>query len=443
MLLRDGRELRLIPRYLDLLIFLVEHRHRAVHRRDIFERVWADVIVSESALAQAIRTLRRTLGDDSREPIFIRTISRHGYQFVYVNVIEEPGDERPMAAAPEITQIANDRSSDPFEPLLQRIAREPDGNAEVESQREAAEQLHALGTHAALEKLGTRPGHAFARALLRDTRWDVLEAGSVPLVGQPGAFEAAVALIALRVRRVARLAAGRCLSASVGGGCAGLIAGLIGGSLLSLAPGSHAPAAIAAVLGLIGMACGAWGGAGVGFGVSMAEATARSRRRVALVAGGAFGGGLAGAIAQWLGGAALLTLVGVHVDIAGTLPGLTLGAAVGLGLALSTRTADAGFAAPRGRGRFVAALVIALITAAAALALALSGIPLVGGTIHAIAQASSGSEAALTPLGQLLGEPNFGPMTRALIGTGEGLVFGVGVALGLTHRPSMGRQNLS
>ena len=38
LLLSGDREIRLIPRYLDLLIFLVEHRHEAVHRRDIFER---------------------------------------------------------------------------------------------------------------------------------------------------------------------------------------------------------------------------------------------------------------------------------------------------------------------------------------------------------------------------------------------------------------------
>ena len=87
-LTRGGRELRLIPRYFDLLVFLVEHRAEAVHRRDIFDRVWTDVIVSDSALSQAIRTLRRTLGDDSRDPTYIRTVSRHGYRFVS-KVIEE------------------------------------------------------------------------------------------------------------------------------------------------------------------------------------------------------------------------------------------------------------------------------------------------------------------------------------------------------------------
>ncbi|PYQ17719.1 MAG: CadC family transcriptional regulator, partial [Acidobacteria bacterium] len=82
-LLRSGRELALIPRYLDLLILLLERRHEAVHRREIFETVWSDVVVSDGALSQAVRTLRRTLGDDSREPVYIRTVSRHGYRFAF------------------------------------------------------------------------------------------------------------------------------------------------------------------------------------------------------------------------------------------------------------------------------------------------------------------------------------------------------------------------
>jgi len=98
MLVQGGQERPLIPRYFDLLVFLIERRHEAVHRQDIFDRVWKDVIVSDSALSQAIRTIRQTLGDDTHEPRFIRTVSRHGYQFVFPGVVEEgDDDERPAA----------------------------------------------------------------------------------------------------------------------------------------------------------------------------------------------------------------------------------------------------------------------------------------------------------------------------------------------------------
>ena len=71
----------------------------------------------------------------------------------------------------------------------------------------------------------------------------------------------------------------------------------------------------------------------------------------------------------------------------------------------------------------------------AALALTLAGRPLVGGTIHVIAESSAGSQATLTALGRFIGEPDFGPLTAALISTAEGALFGFGLALGLTRRP--------
>jgi hypothetical protein len=70
----------------------------------------------------------------------------------------------------------------------------------------------------------------------------------------------------------------------------------------------------------------------------------------------------------------------------------------------------------------------------AALALTLAGRPLVGGTIHLVAQTSVGSQATLTPLGRLIGEPGFGPISATVIGTAEGALFGFGLALGLTRR---------
>ena len=63
-----------------------------MHRREIFDAVWSDVVVSDGALSQAVRTLRRALGDDPREPVFIRTVSRHGYRFVFSDVTEQPDD---------------------------------------------------------------------------------------------------------------------------------------------------------------------------------------------------------------------------------------------------------------------------------------------------------------------------------------------------------------
>ena len=441
-LTRDGVEVPLIPRYFDLLLLLLERRHDAVHRQDIFTRVWSDVIVSDGALSQAVRTLRRTLGDDSREPAFIRTVARHGYRFVYPDVIEEP-DEGPVpepsspAGPVEESGPDGDAQADPFEPLIDRIVGSGRDRESEEQRRDAAERLHGLGTDEALRRLGVRPGHERARALLRDTRWDVATAGEVPFVGQPGAARAMAALAGLRWQRAWRHAAMRWGAAATGAGGAGAVAGLLGGLILMMLPSSGAPASAAIVLGLIGAAAGAMGAAGVGAGLAVAEALARSQRAPALVAGGALGGALVALLGHLLVRWTLGGLFGLHdVAIAGAPDGLVVGAASGGGYALATeRLSGGGMAAPTGYGRLRTAGVVALACGIAAFALAAGGRPLVGGMVNDVAQVSRGANLALAPFGRLIGEPGFGLLTGALLGACEGAFFGFGLAIGLTRRP--------
>ena len=437
MLLRSGREQPLIPRYFDLLVYLIERRGEAVHRRDIFDRIWSDVIVSDSALSQAIRTIRRVLGDDSRESRFVRTVSRHGYQFVFADVVEEDdeGDWQVADATPADRVVPSPTALDPYEPLMQRVTRVAANAAEEEEQREAAEQLHALDTTEALRRIGTRPRHAFARALLRDTRWDAAESGPVPIFGEPSPVATARELVMLRLRRAAAVAAARWAGASIGGGLAGLFGGAAGGLILAAAPESAASFAVVPVLAILGACCGAAGGAGVGAGLSVAESIARSRRALALICGAAAGGALAGSAAQWLGRWTLAALVGVNIDVGGGVEGLVIGGAAGLGFGLATSDSKGGLAAPRGRRRVIVAATTAAACGIAALALALSGRPLVGATIHQIAESSAGSQTNFTAVGRFIGEPNFGLLTAALVATGEGALFGLGVALGLARRP--------
>jgi hypothetical protein len=225
----------------------------------------------------------------------------------------------------------------------------------------------------------------------------------------------------------------------MGGGLAGLAGGAAGGLILAAAPDSASPLAVVPVLAVIGSACGAAGGAGVGAGLSVAESIARSRRAVALICGAAAGGWLAGAAVQWLSRWSLAALVGVHVQTGGSLEGFAIGGAAGLAYAAATGQSDGGLAAPRGGRRLGTAALTAAACGLAALALSIAGRSLVGGTIHLIAQASAGSQTTLTPLGRLMGEPDFGPATAALISMSEGALFGLGLALGLTRRPASSR----
>ena len=434
LLLREGREVPLIPRYFDLLVMLVQRRHEAVHRRDIFDRVWTDVIVSDSALSQAVRTLRRTLDDDSREPRFIRTVARHGYRFVFADVIEEEdGDDVwPARVTVSPPPTVNEPPGDVFEPLLDRLTGV---DATEDDRREAAELLHALGTSEALSRLGSRAGHASARAMLRDARWNAPGAGDVPLLGSPAPLAVARELLRLRLRRAARIAAERWAGAAVGGGLAGAAAGVAGGLILAAAPESAAPVAIAPVLAVIGGGCGALGGAGVGAGLSLAEASTRSHRAFALISAAALGGGVVGLTAQWLARWGFAALMGLDLEIGGGLEGIVIGGGAGAGYAVATRSAEGEMAAPRGGRRVRAALITAVICGLAGLALTSAGRLLIGGTIHAIADASAGSRATLAPLGRLIGEPDFGPISRSILAFSEGAMFGLGVAYGLMRRP--------
>src|SRR6185295_1503357 len=155
----------------------VRRRHDAVSKQAIFDEVWSDVAVSDGALSQAVRTLRRTLGDDSREPRFIRTVSRHGYQFVWADVVEEVDEGHVATAAP----VPSPAAAESVETLVDRLtAAAEGGRASEDEARDAAERLHALGTADAMTHIVARPRHAPAVALMRDARWNVPGAGRVP-----------------------------------------------------------------------------------------------------------------------------------------------------------------------------------------------------------------------------------------------------------------------
>src|SRR5215470_18452903 len=81
--LRRGSELvRVDPQVFDLLIYLIENRHRVVSKEDMLAAIWAGRIVSESALATRIYAARNAIGDNGKAQNLIRTASRKGFGFI-------------------------------------------------------------------------------------------------------------------------------------------------------------------------------------------------------------------------------------------------------------------------------------------------------------------------------------------------------------------------
>jgi DNA-binding winged helix-turn-helix (wHTH) protein len=430
---RAGREVALIPRYLDLLLLLVERRAVALHRQEIFDRVWADVVVSDGALSQAVRTLRRTLGEGG-ERTFIRTVSRHGYQFVCPVVQEEDGGEEPApraAKAPAGSPVLAGAS----EAFADALARLLDPAASDETLRDAAEELHTLGTAEALRRLDRRPGHARGWAHLRDSRWDVAGAGRVPLLSPPAGPAAWAALAGLRVRRALRLAGSRWAAAAAGGAVAGALAGLVGGLAMATLGGSSAPSFLGA-LALVGALVAGVGAAGVGGGLAAAEALVRSRRTPALAILGGAAGGLVGFVARLVTSSLLDTLFGMgQPSTGGGFEGLCLGAAAGVGYGLATRRMLGGAPAPRGRARLLTIAATAIACAVAGGLVSASGGRLGATSLARVVDAFPATRVRLDVLGLFLREDGLGPRTRTAIGLGEGLLFGAGLAAGLTRRP--------
>ena len=81
-LLRDGAPVDINSRYLDALALLVGEAGRLVSKDRFLSEVWRGVPVTDEALTQCIKTLRRQLDDDATNPRFIETVPKHGYRFI-------------------------------------------------------------------------------------------------------------------------------------------------------------------------------------------------------------------------------------------------------------------------------------------------------------------------------------------------------------------------
>jgi len=79
---RDGLVVNLEPRSMHLLVYLAERAGQVVGVEDLLNEVWAGVIVTPDSVYQGIAALRRTLGDNSKNPKYIATLPRRGYRLV-------------------------------------------------------------------------------------------------------------------------------------------------------------------------------------------------------------------------------------------------------------------------------------------------------------------------------------------------------------------------
>jgi two-component system response regulator ResD len=77
---RDGRELSLTVRELDLLTFLMRNPGRAFTREQLMSEVWGWTYGDQSTVTVHVRRLREKVEDDATNPTLIRTVWGIGYR---------------------------------------------------------------------------------------------------------------------------------------------------------------------------------------------------------------------------------------------------------------------------------------------------------------------------------------------------------------------------
>jgi hypothetical protein len=206
---------------------------------------------------------------------------------------------------------------------------------------------------------------------------------------------------------------------------------------MTLLPGAGLPpGSLLLGLAVVGALMGGLGAAGVGSGLAAAEALVRSWRTPALVVMGAVGGGLVGALARRLADALVEGIFAVPaLDLAGGIEGAVIGAAAGFGYGLSTARPNGGMATPRGTSRLRVSLATGLACAVTAGLLCGGGFRLGAASLQSVVRGFPNSQVRFEGFAPLLGEEVVGRRTRAALGATEGLLFGAGLAAGLTRRP--------
>lgn len=77
-----GKTVKLERRSMQLLICLARHAGEVLSVDQLLDRVWSGVVVTPDSVYQSVASLRRTLGDDAKEPTYIANIPRLGYRLV-------------------------------------------------------------------------------------------------------------------------------------------------------------------------------------------------------------------------------------------------------------------------------------------------------------------------------------------------------------------------
>ena len=79
---RDKERATLQPLSMDILLYLAEHSDRVVTSQELLDTFWQRRVVGDDAVHRRIANLRKSLGDNARNPTYIQTTSKRGYRLI-------------------------------------------------------------------------------------------------------------------------------------------------------------------------------------------------------------------------------------------------------------------------------------------------------------------------------------------------------------------------
>ncbi len=101
---RNNEEYPLRHKSHRLLVHLIDHRAAPVSKEDLIRSVWEGASVSDDTIVNCVQEIRKALGDDARNPVFIRTLPKTGYWFVAPEE-DVASREEPVAASGETDAV--------------------------------------------------------------------------------------------------------------------------------------------------------------------------------------------------------------------------------------------------------------------------------------------------------------------------------------------------
>lgn len=95
---RGSEQIPLPPRTFAVLRYLVENSGRLISHDELLDKLWPETYVQPQVLRTYMLELRKVLGDDARQPRFIRSQPKRGY--VFVAAVREQEPVQPRASGP-------------------------------------------------------------------------------------------------------------------------------------------------------------------------------------------------------------------------------------------------------------------------------------------------------------------------------------------------------